>query len=186
MNAIKTSNTHSRTKVSIVTAVFCLLAAGAATAESAKASFQMVAFSDLAHGRLITNGKFNEAIRRIETSRSTRYAFEKASNLCVAYTKAKALDKAAEACNDAVKARTGSAESDRFVYSAEANRRVRDEAIALSNRGVLRALTGDRDGARADFERSVELQDFLREPSANLEHLASFDVPQKATAHRAR
>ncbi|MFT7469739.1 MAG: hypothetical protein ACI8PP_002998, partial [Candidatus Pseudothioglobus sp.] len=41
-------------------------------------------------------------------------------------------------------------------------------ALALSNRGVFRALTGDLQGAKLDLTRAVELHSTLRQAKFNL------------------
>ncbi len=47
----------------------------------------------------------------------------------------------------------------------------RDSAIALTNRGVVLALTGDLAGARRDFENAIRLRVRLSEPVDNLNRL---------------
>jgi Tfp pilus assembly protein PilF len=46
-----------------------------------------------------------------------------------------------------------------------------DRALALSNRGVIRAITGDDSGARQDFELAIKLGRNLRAPTENLARL---------------
>jgi hypothetical protein len=47
----------------------------------------------------------------------------------------------------------------------------RDQAVAYSNRGVLRAMTGDYSGAKQDFEYATQLSKYLEAPVDNLARL---------------
>jgi len=153
----------------------------AADEDEDRSGFHMMAIADRAAGELVTSGRFAEAIERI-TARGFSSGFDAQNNLCVAYTKTGKLERARVACDAAIEERR----TDRAAvagYSAATRGERRDRAIALSNRGVLRVVLGDLDGAREDFEKSAELDGRLDEPAANLARLA---FPRTAALKHAR
>jgi hypothetical protein len=91
-----------------------------------------------------------------------------ATNLCVAYTMTKAFRLAVESCDAAVTlARQVDGPAARSVSPPGATAR------ALSNRGVLRALSGDLTGAARDLQSAARSQGRSTTPERNLEYLAS-------------
>jgi len=91
-----------------------------------------------------------------------------ATNLCVAYTMTKAFREAVESCDAAVTlARQVDGPESRSLSPAGATAR------ALSNRGVLRALSGDVAGAARDLQSAVRSPGRSGTPERNLEYLAS-------------
>ncbi|MDJ0792672.1 MAG: hypothetical protein QNI98_00405 [Woeseiaceae bacterium] len=122
--------------------------------------FQMGVVEDQAYGRSIQSGKYELAIGKLtRPGRFSRGAFPSQNNLCVAYVKTSNLEKAAAACNAAVnesKAREKRA-TKKSPRSTESRAYRSDLAVALSNRGVLRAVSGDASNARADFHAALEL-----------------------------
>ena len=56
-------------------------------------------------------------------------------------------------------------------------------ALALSNRGVLRAVTGDTVGAASDFKTAARLAHGSSAPSRNLAHLESLPADRLALAN---
>lgn len=137
--------------------------------------YTMTVLRDTAYGVKIMEQDYEQAIDKIN-QRSGRYdKFSKGTNLCVAYTKSGELDLADEACNAAVVA-ASNAKLDRpsgafsnAVYEA----RLRNLAIALSNRGVLHAVTGKSEKARDDFDAALALETRLAAPKVNLARLGS-------------
>lgn len=156
----------------------CAIAALLATlpviglADPAPSGLRMMAIENRAHGKLLTSGRYVEAIEKISAHRDRIERFERHNNLCVAYTKTRDLQKAAAACEAALETREGVTAQNASYWSS--NRlKLRDRAIALSNRGVLRAVTGDMDGAREDFSAAAKLSDELDEPLENLALIAT-------------
>lgn len=127
--------------------------------------FTMAVISDDAYGITVTKGKYEQAIDRI-TRNGDRLArsFADQINLCVAYTKSHEIDKAGTACDAAIaqvkkkETRVARIKNDRDpeVRAYRANL-----ALALSNRGVLLAATGDADLAKKDFDAAIALQSRL-------------------------
>lgn len=122
--------------------------------------FQMTAVTDRALGEVVLAGDYGTAIRELEGANYRR--FESSTNLCVAYTLAGEYQKADEACAAAVEL------SERAAVR-------RDVAVALSNRGVLRAVSGDPSGARQDFSRALEIERGLYPANENLQLLEASD-----------
>lgn len=143
-----------------------------ASAEGSQSGFVMTVIADRALGEKVLDGDYAAAIEAITSSRTRqRDDFAVSNNLCVAYTKSNDLANAGTACAEAL--RTSQAQAGPW-YDAYRNRR--DHALALSNRGVIRAITGDVDGARNDFERAVALHDKLRAAVDNLARLDGTDA----------
>lgn len=124
--------------------------------------FTMGVIIGQAEGSKVRAGKYEQAIERITRSgRRVPTRFADNVNLCVAYTKTHDLEKASESCEAAIaevkgqENRVSRIKSDRnhevLAYRA-------DLALALSNRGVLRAATGDTKRARMDFLAAIKLQ----------------------------
>lgn len=114
--------------------VFCFVVAGGDAARAEDFPFR-VALGDLPGVDEVTSGNLAEGIdillKQLDTEQVDRdYVL---ATLCGAYILDMSLEKAAQACTDAVEIFPG--------------------AIALNNRGVLRAFTGDFQGARDDFGR---------------------------------
>ncbi len=126
-------------------------------AHDAQPAFEMVAIKDQAQGRSVVHGRYDQAIRRLESARP-RYFRDYAAtiNLCVAYTMTARFEAASGACDSAIAIGHRGAES-RSSFSRDAA--ARDLALALSNRGVLRAVSGDDDGAAEDFAAAIETAD---------------------------
>lgn len=145
--------------------------------------FTMAVVVDDAYGRAIVSGKFDKAINRItaDGNRSPN-RFSHQNNLCVAYLKSKETDKARIACDAAIaiaetqESRATKKNRDRAL-SVRASRS--DLAIALSNRGVLLAATGDAERARQDFVAAINFQtDFSETVAANLDRLDRWRAPE--------
>ena len=146
------------------------LASGAASlAHPELENFEMTVVKDAAFGRKVMDGELDAAIKSIEASTARpAQAFFAQNNLCVAYTKRGQFGDAAKACDAAI-AKTLAGRQLKAAENAPAERRY--AAIALSNRGVLRALMGKEAGAEADFSAAVELKARVGAPKRNLEYL---------------
>jgi len=131
-------------------------------------AFEMTVVSDVAYGQHIEAGNSSIAIGRIDIS-NTRPSnvFFANNNLCVAYTKTGDFEKAGEICDAAVNIITSGS---RVAVSEKSSHR-NYHAMAYSNRGVLRALSGDFGAAREDFTTASELGARISAPEQNLEYL---------------
>jgi tetratricopeptide (TPR) repeat protein len=155
-----------------LTAAILLLASVAALAEQASPSaYQMGVIKDEAYGRVLLAGDYDQGIAKISSysnKRATTFAVK--NNLCVAYTLTRKFEDASPACEAALAI---SEQYGRYVYWPTGPYTARDQALAYSNRGVLRAVTGDFDGARQDFEFAARVDANRASVAANLAHLKS-------------
>lgn len=113
--------------------------------------------------------------------RRSNYEFAEQTNLCVAYTKIRDVEKASTACDAAVaqmKEQEDRASRSRSERSAEVRAYRSDLAVALSNRGVLLAATGDAELARKDFRAAMALQTRVASiVEGNLQRLQQHGAP---------
>ena len=139
--------------------------------------YEMAVFSDGNHGIKILSGKYDQAIDKINAKNSAADSLHAQTNLCVAYTKAGKLDAAEKACDEAVIAAKSlkKASSPSFIGTSPAQTRARYVAIALSNRGVVRAVQGDLEAARKDFDAALAENAGISSVQANLERLNTED-----------
>lgn len=148
-----------------------LVFAAPALGDQAGPVYTMTVIVDAAHGGKVAAGQYERAIDRITAGKRSRDAYSRQTNLCVAYTKTGALDKATEACEEALAiVRDGAAKSakgDR-VYLA----------LALSNLGVLHAAKGSTDIARRNFRDALALDSGLSAPKINLARIAKDSTPR--------
>ena len=150
-------------------ALAALLSSIPAVGHSVQSSLEMTVISNEAFGAAVLEGQLDTTIRRIEAL-DTRWAneFSINNNLCVAYTKNGELKQARKACDAAITEVRADVRG-RSAFRFQVDRR--HAAIALSNRGVLHAVTGDRDSAMKDFRKAVKLRARLAAPRKNLEFL---------------
>ena len=127
-----------------------------ATDISAAAAFEMAAVTRRASGNAVLAGDYGRAIEQLGGRRKKQ--FESSTNLCVAYTMTGDLELAGIECAAALE------------MSEKATVR-RDIAVALTNCGVVRAVSGDLSGARHDFNRALEVSTDFLPASKNLELL---------------
>ena len=144
--------------------------------------YRTLVIQDAAAGEALVQGQIDEAIAVLTADEPTaRGSFETHNNLCVAYMARKDLSAATSACSAAV----ASSDAKKRSLSAWATQPVHNQrAIALLNRGVLNALSGNIDAARGDFVASSRLDRRLEEPRANLERLLTRASAAKAAANR--
>ena len=116
-------------------------------------AYSLVVYNDSDQGKRLIRGEYEAVLDGIGKTPFSR--FERSNNLCGSRVLAKDFQLAEEACDAAV--------------AATANQYGR--AMALSNRGVLHALKGERQLARADFEMAIDLSDDIAAAASNLERL---------------
>lgn len=156
-----------------------LVVAGPLAAEEADPVYTMTVIVDAAHGSKVAAGKYERAIEKLTASKSTRDAYSKQTNLCVAYTKTGALEQATAACEAALSITLeGGEPRNRYLGGAPSDKHDRVYlALALSNLGVLHAAKGSTDIARRNFREAAELETGLSAPKTNLARLAREEMP---------
>jgi tetratricopeptide (TPR) repeat protein len=156
----------------VCAAVGLALSAATATADDIP-QYRVAAIKDTAFGDRVLSEDYNRAIELLERREGKGIdAFYRATNLCVAYIKTGALEEAEASCNSAVErienfpAVRGTTHS---PQERDAARRL--HAVALSNRGVAYAVSGQDELAQADFEAAGNVESRLKEPAINLARL---------------
>lgn len=142
--------------VTAAVATGLLLVSHPAAADAAERAFEMKAYVDYAGGRQVIAGDYAVAIQA--ASRAAEQDGERGmianTNLCVAFTKTGQFARAEAACTRALTLAERSRVSVpllRYGYDV----RQQDIVTALSNRGVLRAVSGDPLGAARDFREAT-------------------------------
>jgi tetratricopeptide (TPR) repeat protein len=151
-------------------ATLLIAMAGQSMAESVPPAYNMAVIQDDAFGMTVMEGDYKTGISKISAFSGKRAkSFAAKNNLCVAYTMTKDFDNAATACEAAltISEKYGKY-SDTPINPYNSSR---DQAVAYSNRGVLRAMTGDYTGAKQDFEYATQLSKYMDAPEANLARL---------------
>lgn len=139
----------------------------AVQADEQPSNYVMNVIDNQAQGEQMISGDYERAIENIiAQARERDNRFAESNNLCVAYAKTNELQKAAQACDEAVQKTRLPVAIGYYDY-----RRNEDHSVALSNRGVVRAVSGDIEGAREDFVLALQVNSRLEAPAANLAHL---------------
>jgi Flp pilus assembly protein TadD len=173
---INYENSRARKIGRLSAGIAALLLAGQSMADPAPAAYNMAVIQDDAYGLTVMSGNYAKGIARINSFASKRAkSFAVQNNLCVAYTMTKDFDNAASACEAAL---TVSEKYGKVTDIPINTYTARDQALAYSNRGVLRAVTGDHDGAKQDFEYASRLSKRFDAATNNLARLKT----QEATS----
>lgn len=149
-----------------------LLAAGTVLPQQATANevspvqYEMVVVGNQASGDLVSKGDYQAAVDRI-TSRYSGYPFATATNLCASLSMQGFFDQAEPHCNEAVRLANQSGVP--APRSWKARKQVASQqSLAYSNRGVMRVLSGDSNGAEQDFQAANDRDSGLQAPARNL------------------
>lgn len=153
--------------IAVLLSSIAIMATGA-RAHELPSNFEMNVIKDEAAGMKILEGDIDVAIDEIaRTEVRPAEKFFVDNNLCVAYTLSKEFALAEKACDNALDTMALTRVPKAYWHRPD----VRYRAIALSNRGVLRAMTGKTELARADFADAQRLSAGIRAPKVNLEYL---------------
>jgi len=134
--------------------------------EEHQALFEMVIVGNRASGDLVSKGHYQKAIDRI-TGVYSGYPFASATNLCTALSMLDKFEQAKPHCDEAIKLASKSPKPAPRSWNAR-NQLATQRALAYSNRGVMRILSGDASGAEEDFRMAIERKADLRAPTQNL------------------
>jgi tetratricopeptide (TPR) repeat protein len=177
---LSSSNESNARKIAVTFAFSALVFSSISGAEEQQVSYTLTAISNASFGQQVTTGEYDHAIDKITSPGfNERNSFEAKTNLCIAYLKTGAVGVATETCDDAVaksQKRMRFDGSNSISSIASDSRRKTDLALALSNRGVLRAVKGELELAREDFLQAIDLDTGLSAPTVNLARLET-DAP---------
>jgi tetratricopeptide (TPR) repeat protein len=139
-----------------------------AQAQENASAYVMTVIHDRAAGEQVLSGAYDQAIESLTANTAKRSRkFAASNNLCVAYTKSNRLPEAEQACSAALRSSKTA-----YVSWYDANSKRDFYAVALSNRGVIRAVSGDIEKARQDFKAAMK---FSTSVTAAAENLAVLD-----------
>ncbi len=146
-------------------AVATALALSALTS-AAEPSYEMISYVESPSGALVKAGEYARAID-VATKRlrgSPEHLLVEQTNLCVAYTVTGDYANARSSCDAALAlARHVDASRARRTFPMD-----HETAKAMTNRGVLKALSGDVVGAADDFRKATAMSIALAAPERNL------------------
>ncbi|HEY8520501.1 MAG TPA: hypothetical protein VIN61_10495 [Gammaproteobacteria bacterium] len=142
----------------LLVSALCTLALGASIeADAAEAGYEMISYLDVPGGAALAAGDYPRAIEvssRIARTGHIERRLAATTNLCVAYTVTRHLEEAAAACERAV---TLAKHVDRR-FSSGAARSDFETAKAMTNRGVLKVVSGDAAGAAKDLRAAAAMR----------------------------
>jgi len=182
-NIMKTSTDMKETRAFAVTCAILLgsvFSMPVTAQETPAAAYTMAVVKNEAYGQRVTAGKYEQAIDKITRGGArVKDRFADQVNLCVAYAKTKDIENANASCNAALAGlKRQEARATRSKRTLVYSNYQRDLAVALSNRGVLFAVSGDRARAKESFAAAIELQTSVSHiAKSNLEHLKQSALP---------
>lgn len=134
----------------------------AVSAETVTPAFRMMVIEDASFGPQLLSGDYDEAIEKLSAIKAgKRNYFATQTNFCVAYTKARQVDKAIAACDAALafaEKKANSVAGSKYGDPVARKEVQSNLAVALSNRGVLFAVVGKPDQAKKYFETAIQLK----------------------------
>ena len=166
-------NQNCKTAAFIFALIACFTCS-VAWAENAIEGYELSFVSSQAHGDLIDNGRYRLAIHLLDSNTSEPLAA--ATNLCVAHTLIGSFRDARRHCNRAVEL---SEEAAKAAPENEREENYKNWVVALSNRGVLRAIR-DQEGAEEDFRQATELRVYSDTAARNLARFSGTEHPEIA------
>lgn len=189
---MKLRTRKSMFKATLLAPIAALATSLAVSAQADTEGYSMVVYEDSRHGSKVMSQEYGTITSALAAMEARGDAdFDTLNNLCVGYTMTKAFTKAEAACDAAVGEGTppDALFDEESAFSGARTRKTlarNREAIALSNRGVLRAVTGDLVGAREDFEKAATLSDIVDAAEINLTRLTALAVAPNGIAQAER
>jgi tetratricopeptide (TPR) repeat protein len=156
-----------------IVALLAMSSFATSVANADELTYTMTTIVDASHGDQVAAGKYDRAIKKLSASSSKNDAFFKATNLCVAYTKVGNFADAVVACDAAVE----KAKSMEYEKRSQISRRFQVKtrktylALALTNRGVLHAVSGDVELAQQAFSEALNTYEDATVAKTNLAKL---------------
>jgi hypothetical protein len=143
-------------------------------AAETQSGYEMSFVSNMAHGDLLEEGRYGLVVYLLSSKAHNPIATM--INRCVARTMAGEYVRARRDCNRAVEL------TEQAVLTAPENERqehYKRLVVALSNRGVLRAIR-EQNGSEDDFVRAIALEVYSETAARNLARLHGEDVAELA------
>ncbi len=150
---------------------------GGALAGPAHAAYHLTAFDGTVGFDEIMAADYEGARAALERPSVDLDRYARHANLCVSRLMTGEIDAALGSCQRALDAAPAE-----FAYSLGPTFHRKRLAVLTdlySNRGVVKAMSGDSYGARADFERALSLDGDNANARRNLEHLAAREVARR-------
>jgi tetratricopeptide (TPR) repeat protein len=172
------TNSKLYEKIGTSAKVLCALSLAAACnpawSETAQPRYEMAVYADSAHGQNILSGRFDQAIDKIRPKTHGTDALLAQTNLCVAFAKSGDIEAADKACDKAVVLAKSLRKVRRTDFRNETSAQIRARyvAVALSNRGVVKAVQGDLEAARKDFDAALAQEARMPSIHNNIERLS--------------
>lgn len=140
--------------------------------QASNASYVFTAIDTARHGLDVVNGHYDQAIARIRAGSADETNFSESTSLCIAYTKLGDVNGAMAYCDRAVAIARRTNGMRRVADMPAMYGKDLDLVIALSNRGVAHAASGNHAMALADLQEADALRPRLSALPKNLEILA--------------
>jgi tetratricopeptide (TPR) repeat protein len=148
---------------------------GLSLSTTALAEYRLTAFGGAPGFKQIMAEDYASASERLKWRSYDSHRYARYANLCVSQAMSSELEAALADCDRAVSVAPADLSAG---LSPTYYRRSSVLTHLYSNRGVVRALNGDRFGAREDFERALELDDTNVNAQTNLNHVSSNGLAQ--------
>lgn len=153
-----------------------VLAFATTFAATAHAGYRMTAFGNTPGFQELMAEDYDGASHLLSVRSYVNDRYARLSNLCISQLKSHAPEDALDTCDRALVVAPGDLSS---LVSPLLHQRAKILTHLYSNRGVVRAVTGDVFGARADFERALTLDADNDNARLNLEHISAADVARQ-------
>lgn len=160
-----------------VAALACFGVSALGAASYASAGYEVTAFGNTAGYKQIMDQDYAAANEMLRMPNYDIYRYPALSNLCISRLKSHDVEGALASCDKAVNVAPTDLSS---TLSPGYHKRSEVLTHLYSNRGVVRAVSGDLTGARDDFLRALELDESNAKARRNLELVSAGDVAQGA------
>jgi len=143
----------------------------------AHAGYRMTAFGDTPGFAQIMAAEYAAASAMLETPFYNTDRYARFANRCVSELLSHEVEAAMQSCQRALSAAPADLHT---TLTPSFHKRAEVLTHLYSNRGVVRAVSGDVFGAREDFERALELDEANDNARSNLELITAGDVARQS------
>jgi len=157
-------------------AVTCAALSAVLGAGVAQAGYRMTAFGNTAGFEQIMSKQYEAAAAVLDAPFYDTDRYARLANRCVSELLLHEVDAAMATCQRALSVAPADLST---TLAPSYHKRAQVLTHLYSNRGVVRALSGDVFGAREDFERALQLDDSNENARSNLELLGAGDLARQ-------